>query len=120
MQARQRRRTARTNLIYDIEDAIERERDGADGEALLADLCERLDDPDLPIAETLATIYRDLGLAAPLNLYPGERLTPQDVADLCTRAARLSSGQPPTHPAAQPISHPPPQSAWPGTGPPPA
>ena len=115
----------------------------AEAEALHAELYERLDTLDLdddidtlPIADIIAAIRRDLGIAAHINsrgISPWKRRTPADVHDLCARAARSSTGQPrvalsttaqpraaqpqgkprPGHPC--PISIPPKR---PGTGPP--
>ena len=135
--AGQRRRAARKQIIRDIEDTIHREAHGRDDEkeALHAELYERLDTLDLdddidtmPIADIIAALRRDLGIAAHINsrgISPWKRRTPADVRDLGARAARSSTGQPraaqpqgkprPGHPCPVPIPIPPKR---PGTGPP--
>ena len=128
-QAAERRRIARKQIIREVEDTIQRETDGADAEALQAELYERLetidcnDDLDnLPIAEIIALIRRDLGLGALPGTHPWKRRTPQDVRDLCARAAGLRPAQPrmaqPGTAPPRPLSAPPPRRRT-STGPPP-
>ena len=124
----QRRRAARKQIIRDVEDTIQRRTDGAEAEALHAELYERLDAPDLdddidtqPIADIIAAICRDLGIAHHPGTHPWKRRTPRDVRDLCARAAAPSMAQPETtqpgtgHP--RPIPAPPPRART-ATGPP--
>ena len=104
--AEQRRRAARKQIIREVEDTIHREAHGreAEAEALHAELYERLDTLDLdddldtmPIAEIVAALRRDLGIAAHINsrgISPWKRRTPADVRDLCARAAQPRSAQP--------------------------
>ncbi len=117
-QSSERRRIARKQIIREVEDTIQREAKGDKDrtEALNAELYERLetidcdDDIDnLPIAEIIAAIRRDLGLAHLPGTHPWKRRTPADVRDLCARAAGPSTPQPRT---AQP------RMAQPSTGPP--
>ena len=118
----QRRAAARKQIIRAVEDTIQRETDGAEAKALHAELRERLDDPDLeddldqlPIAEIIRDICRDLGIVNLPGTHPWKRRTPQDVRDLCARAAEPSVAQPQ---AAQPRPAQP-RMAQPGTAPPP-
>ena len=106
--AQQRRRAARKQIIREVEDTIHREAHGskAEAESLHAELYERLDTLDLdddidnlPIADIVAAIRRDLGIAAHINsrgISPWKRRTPQDVLDLCARAAAPRTAQPRT------------------------
>ena len=70
-------------------------------EALTAELHERLDGPDLdsditsrPIADIVAELCRDLGIAPPAGPHPWLRRTPADIAALCARAAAPSPARP--------------------------
>ena len=124
----QRRLAARKQIIREVEDTIHREAHGPEAEAraesLHAELYERLDTLDLdddldtlPIAEIIAAIRRDLGIAAHINsrgISPWKRRTPADVRDLCARAAGPRIAQPRIAPPriAQP------RIAQPGTAPP--
>ena len=101
--ARQRA-AARKQVIREVEDRIGRAcNPGSDAaDALTAELHDRLDEPDLdddltarPVAEVIAEICRDLGLAAPPGTQPWRRRTPADIADLCARAAAPSRAHPP-------------------------
>ena len=112
----ERRLAARKQIIREVEDTIQRRTDGAEAEALHAEFYERLDDPDLdddldqhPVAEIIKDICRDFGIEHFPGTHPWKRRTPQDVRDLCARAARPSLAQPRT---AQP------RTAQPGTAPP--
>ena len=105
-QAHQRRRSARKQIIREVEDTIHRDVHGPDAEAraesLHAELYERLDTLDLdddidnlPIADIVAAIRRDLGIAAHINsrgISPWKRRTPADVRDLCARAEGPNAG----------------------------
>ncbi len=93
--AGQDRVAARRRILREVEDVIQRKADGADAEALQAELCERLDAPELeddigdrPVAEIIADICRDLGLAAMPGTRPWKRRTPQDIEALCACAAQ--------------------------------
>ena len=132
--AQQRRRAARKQIIREVEDTIHRDVHGPEAEAqaesLHAELYERLDTLDLdddidtlPIAEIIAAIRRDLGIAAHINsrgISPWKRRTPQDVRDLCARAAGPRTTQPrTTQPwTGDPRLPAPPLPARTGTGPP--
>ena len=135
--AQQRRTAARKQIIREVEDTIHREAHGpnaeAQAESLHAELYERLDTLDLdddidnlPIAEIIAAIRRDLGIAAHINsrgISPWKRRTPQDVRDLCARAAGSSTRDDARDRAAdrtgnpRPIPAPPPRART-STGPP--
>jgi hypothetical protein len=134
-QAQQRRTAARKQIIREVEDSIQRDVHGpeaeARAEALHAELYERLDTLDLdddldtlPIAEIVAAIRRDLGIAAHPNsrgISPWKRRTPQDVRDLSARAAGTRTAQPrtaqPSTAAPRPLPAPPPRTRT-STGPP--
>jgi len=99
--AGQRRAAARRRILREVEDAIQREADGAEEEALEAELRERLDGSELedeiegrPVGEVVAEICRDLGLGTLLGNHPWKRRTPPDIAALCARAAQPAGGQP--------------------------
>jgi hypothetical protein len=90
----QSRAAARRRIIRVVEDTVQREARGAHGDTLLGELGERLDDPGLddeidhrPINEVITDICRDLGLTASIGTHPWKRRTPEDVAELCARAA---------------------------------
>lgn len=83
-------RVARKLVIRGVEDAIERHA-GSDADALHSEFAERLDTADLdddialrPVADIIADVCRDLGLAGPQIWM---RRTPADVAALHARAA---------------------------------
>ena len=101
--------------------------DASTAEALTAELHERLDGPDLdsditsrPIADIVAELCRDLGIAPPAGPHPWKRRTPADIAALCARAAA------PSRPArtetqahdAPPSANPPPPVSFPWPMPP--
>lgn len=105
--ARQRHLAARKRIIGAVEDTIRRHAEGADAEALYADLYERLDDPDLDadieqllLADVIAALCRDLGLAGLPDSHPWKPRTPAGA-----QASAPEAGSPPT---------------LRGTGPPPA
>jgi hypothetical protein len=111
------RAAARRRIIREVEDAIQRTRANTDAESLNAEFFDRLDGPDLdddiqhrPIADVIAEICRDLGLAALPGTQPWKRRTAADVAALCSRAAAARadlpvSGHPmPAQPGADPSS----------------
>ena len=105
----QARAATRRRILREVEDAIQRTganagaRDGQDGaETLQAELRDRLDAPDLdwditarPVADIIAEICRDLGLAMPSGLHPWKRRTPDDIARLCAAAAAPSRARQP-------------------------
>ncbi len=121
----QQRAAARKSILCEVEDAIQRtapgsghaasdgaslDGSGADGtdaddanaNALLAELHDRLDAPDLdddissrPVADIITEICRDLGLAALPGTHPWKRRTPADLEQLCARAAAPSRARQP-------------------------
>ena len=126
----QRRLSARKQIIREVEDTIQRRTDGTEAEALRAEFHERLDTPDLdddidqlPVADIIAAICRDLGIAHHPGTHPWKRRTPRDMRDLCARAAASSArghaGAKAGDRAMDPRPHSaPPLPARPGTGPP--
>ena len=116
----QLRAAARKRILREVEDIIQRtapasghaasdsaasdgssadaaDLDDASAEALIAELHDRLDAPDLDddisyhsVADIITEICRDLGLAALSGTHPWKRRTPQDLEQLCSRAAALS------------------------------
>ena len=99
--ASERRLAARKQIIREVEDTIQRRSNGAEAENLHAEFYERLDDPDLdddldqrPVADIIKDICRDFGIEHFPGTHPWKRRTPQDVRDLCARAARPSIAQP--------------------------
>jgi hypothetical protein len=123
-----KRIAARKQIIRAVEDAIESKAYGAawmndeEADGLRAELMDRLDGPDLdgfdlnrPVADIIADICRDLGLAAAPGTHPWKRRTPDDVAALCARAA--APRPPPSVPTAS-IVQAMPSWAWPGSDPP--
>ena len=115
-----RTQAARKRILRDVEDAIQRTTASPaaspaasppSAEALHAELLDRLDGPDLdadithwPLPQIIADICRDLGLASALGApRPWKRRTPQDIAQLCARAAT----DPPA-PRPEQLRHPPP------------
>ena len=126
--AQQRRLSARKQIIRAVEDTIQRRTKGAEAEDLHAELRERLDAPDLdddldqrPVADIIKDICRDFGIEHFPGTHPWKRRTPQDVRDLCARAARPSLAQPRmAQPGTAPprsLSAPPPRAPT-STGPP--
>jgi hypothetical protein len=84
---------ARKRILREVEDAIQRESDAPD--VLHEELLDRLESLDLedeiggrPVEDIIADIIRDLGLAARPGSHPWKRRTPQDLAELCARAAQ--------------------------------
>ena len=128
-QAAERRLAARKQIIREVEDTIQRRSNGAEAEALHSEFYERLDDPELdddldqrPVAEIIKDICRDFGIEHFPGTHPWKRRTPQDVRDLCARAAKPRSAQPRmAQPGTAPprsLSAPPPRTPT-STGPPP-
>ena len=121
------RTAARKQVIRAVEDTIHRTaHEGDRAEALSAELRDRLDDPDLdndlthrPIADIIAEIRRDLGLASPPGDHPWRRRTPANIRDLNARAAAPSRHGPGTtqHPK-QAAAQPSPPSPLAATSPP--
>jgi hypothetical protein len=126
----QKRIAARKQIIRAVEEAIESKAQGTapgmaymddeEADGLRAELMDRLDGPDLdgfdldrPVADIIADICRDLGLAAAPGTHPWKRRTPDDVAILCARAA---APRPP--PAPPDVVEAMPSWAWPGSDPP--
>ena len=102
------RTAARKRILRDVEDVIGRKShndsyaDCDNAEALTAELRERLDAPDLdddissrPVADIIQEICRDLGLDAFPGTQPWKRRTPEDIAQLCARAAAPSAARQP-------------------------
>ena len=128
------RLAARKQIIRAVEDTIQRRTKGAEAEALHAEFYERLDDPELdddldqrPVAEIIKDICRDFGIEHFPGTHPWKRRTPQDVRDLCARAAQSSVAQPrmaqprmaqPGTAPPRPLPAPPPRTPT-STGPPP-
>ena len=99
---------ARKRVIREVEDAIQRTRDGRESDLLHTELRERLDSPDLddeianrPLADIIADICRDLGLAAPPDISPWKRRTPADLIELRALAAEPPAQPPPAAPPRQ-------------------
>jgi hypothetical protein len=91
------RTTARKRIIRTVEDAIQCHADPSDAETLHEELLDRLDTLDLddeiddrPVADIIADITRDLGLAHIPGTHPWKRRTPTDLAELHARAAQPS------------------------------
>jgi len=127
-----RRVSARKQVIREVEDTIQRKAaQGAEREALLSELYERLDDPEFdadlaagrqPVAEVIELICRDLGVADSFpGLRPWKRRTPADLRELAARAARLPAAPPrsqqPAPATPRPVPAPPPPTRT-STGPP--
>ncbi len=105
------RAAARKRILREVEDTIQ--RPGSDGrsgpalpanlqDSLRAELRDRLDGPDLdddiasrPVADVITEICRDLGLDAFPGTRPFKRRTPDDIRQLCARAAAPSAARPP-------------------------
>jgi hypothetical protein len=86
--------SARRRIIRAVEDAIQRDAPDDEADSLHAEFLERLDAPDIeddiadrPVAEIIADICHDLGLAPFPALRLWKRRTPADIALLCARAA---------------------------------
>ncbi len=93
-QAASARTAARRRIIRDVEDAIQRSAEDDEADTLHAEFLDRPDAPDLDdeiddraVAEIIADICRDLGLAAQPRAHPWKGRTPEDIAALCARAA---------------------------------
>jgi hypothetical protein len=91
--AAQHRLAVRRRIIREVEDAIQRSSEDNDADTLHAEFLDRLDAPDLddgleghPVADIIADICRDLGIAAPPGTHPWKHRTPEDIASLCARA----------------------------------
>ena len=87
---------ARKQIIRVVEDKIQRHVDDEEeAETLREELMERLDASDLEdeirgrkLDDIINDIVRDLGLAHVPGNHPWKRRTPDDVAQLCARAAQ--------------------------------
>ena len=92
--AERQRVVARKRIVREVEDAIDREVDGSEAEALQAELLERMDGPDVdddigerPVADIIRDIRWDLGLDAVPGMPAPKRRTPADVDALRAVAA---------------------------------
>ncbi len=102
------RATARARIIREVSDAIDRQGlSPAKAETLHVELVERLDAPDLApgldreidtrqIPDIILDLKRDMGLANLPGTPPWPRRTPDDIADLLTRAQKATQPWPPT------------------------
>jgi hypothetical protein len=97
----QHRAAARRRIIREVEDTIQRTAGHAEAESLHAELLDRLDAPDLeddielrPIADIIADICRDLGLAALPGTHPWKRRTVPDLAALAALASQARARMP--------------------------
>ncbi len=129
-----RRTAARKRIIREVEDTIQRKVGAGDAEALHEELLDRLDAPDLdddirdrPVADIIAEICRDLGLAAMPGTRPWKRRGPAELATLraraaAPRAAPVASGLDGLRPSSPPgeLRWPPGAGATPGLVVPPA
>ena len=108
----------RKQILRGVEDGIHRQGlRPTDAACLHAELLERLDSPDLdddidhlPVAEIIANIIRDIGSASAAFYGPDphKRRTPEDIALLAARAARLpTTPKPAPPPSAAPADSPP-------------
>jgi hypothetical protein len=123
--AAQHRAAARRRIIREVEDVIQRTPGGDEALSLHAELLDRLDTPDLeddiqvrPIADIIADICRDLGLAALPGTHPWKRRTAADLATLCARAAEPRAAEPVAAAAAPALCSATPPHARPGSDPP--
>jgi hypothetical protein len=105
------RTAARKRILREVEDVIQ--RPGSDGrggpaphaglqDSLRAELRDRMDASDLddditgrPVADIITEICRDLGLDALPGTHPWTRRTPDDIRQLCARAAAPSAARQP-------------------------
>jgi hypothetical protein len=123
--APERRAAARRRIIRAVEDTIQCFADDIDAAPLHAEFLDRLDAPDLdddienrPIADIIADICRDLGIAALPGTHPWKRRTSEDLAALCARAAAIRPA--PAAPVFAPIvARPTPPRTQTGSDPPP-
>ena len=90
---------ARQAIIRTVEDTIQRDTEDEEAEALHGEFLDRLDRLDLdedisnrPVADIIAEICRDLGLAHVPGNHPWKRRTPADLAILRARAAAPPGG----------------------------
>jgi hypothetical protein len=98
----QNRVRVRKRVIRAVEDSVERSgRDSAQGDALRAEMFERLDSPDMdddidhrPLEAIIDEIRHDLGLTGPRGEHFWKRRTPADVAALSARAAAPLDARP--------------------------
>jgi hypothetical protein len=122
-QPARQRVAARKRILRDVEDAIQRNASGARAERLYVELAERLEGPELedeighrPVAEIVADLCRDLGIAHVEGTHPWKRRRPADIAALCERAARPPGAPAGAGPMPPPEGPPPPPRSG-GTGP---
>ena len=132
--AAEHRTEARKRIIREVEDAIDFRATSADYRGLVAELHERLDSPELDedidtrlVADIIADICRDLWVVRTADATkPWKRRYPEEVRELCERAAAPRPARP--APVAPPRngSLPPPRlihpdaAAQPRASPPPA
>jgi hypothetical protein len=123
----QHRIAARKRIIREVEDAIQRNAQGDQAEALHAELLERLDSPDLEdeianrtIPEIVQNMCRDFGIAALPGRHPWKRRMPHDIAILRARAEKLAADAPSAElTALLTVAPKPPPRRNPGNDPPP-
>ena len=107
---------ARQTIIRTVEDTIQRVTEDEEADDLHSELLDRLDRQDLdadifsrPVADIIAEICRDLGLAHVPGNHPWKRRTPADLDILHARAAAPANlGQSeatPAHHRATPAAH---------------
>jgi hypothetical protein len=99
--ASETRIAARKRILREVEDIIQRKAGQTEAGSLEAELLDRLDSPDLeddiaqrPVADIIADICRDLGIAGITGTQAWKRRTPEDIKILCARAAQPAPAGP--------------------------
>ena len=99
-EAEARRTADRKRVLREVEDAILRgATEPGKADLLQAELRDRLDSNDLedeignrPVVDVIADICRDLGLGTVSGIRKWKRRTPEDIVELCNRAAESGAG----------------------------